>query len=895
MPKRLTVHVLSHTHWDREWYQPFQSYRKRLLFQTGKLLDLLESKPAYKHFHFDGQTALLEDHLAVRPQDRPRLERLIHAGRILVGPWYVMPDELLLSGESLVRNLMRGTRLARDFGGRPMSCGYAVDVFGHVSQLPQILAGFGITAAMLHRGTSGHEEQAEMSWVGADGTRCLLLKVHLWSGYNDFISLTRWDKFDLPEYERQKLEFASSTVAFALDGNDHAPADPEVPELIRDLNQRSRDLRFVHSSMPKFLRAVRKAMGARWWQGRKRLRGELRSPARQGMHNQSFNGIGSSRPYLKQWNTRIETMLTQWAEPFHGFARTLGADDQAAFLDLAWRYLLLNHPHDSIVGCSVDDVHRDMLYRFRQAWHLTRDATNESLLALAGAADTASLPRGEPALVLFRAAPSGDPVTVVDVDVPRDVAAAARDEGLLPRVFDERGEALAAQLVEVREKAPPAFPMKKTLSPRPIYGNPAGRPGAAGPVDRLRMAVEAPAPAYGYRALGFGFAEGDGPAPVETVAVGDRSMENAHLRVTVRPDGRWDLADKARGITYRGLGGLEDAEDAGHGWNFIPPGSDRDGFDFRPARVETTLSRGAKARVRGGPAGPLYASLEIRFDWRVPDHSPGARRGRMATLAVTTTLALAAGSPALMVRTVIANTASRHRVRVRFPTKIDASSYFADTAYDLVERPVRVPDTRRWKEHAFPWGPMKGVLAMHDGRRGLAILTRGLQEGGVEDTARRTMTLTLFRSFIERIGGTETVDSRLLGDVASEYALVPFAPDAGWQAGLLTRCRHLNAPERAILIDKAPGEEPTARSFLELDGPVVVEAVKVDEDGKGRRVVRLLNPSEEKVTARVRLAGAGGKAWQARLDETHRRPLRVRKDGAVTVRLKPKEVATVIL
>ena len=145
MPRRpYRLHVLSHTHWDREWYQTFQGFRKRLVFHLDALLDLMESDEAYRYFHLDGQTACLLDYLEVRPENRDRLCRLIESGRILIGPWFTMPDELLLSGESLVRNLLLGHRLCRDFGTKPMPVGYVTDIFGHNSQFPQILKGFGI-------------------------------------------------------------------------------------------------------------------------------------------------------------------------------------------------------------------------------------------------------------------------------------------------------------------------------------------------------------------------------------------------------------------------------------------------------------------------------------------------------------------------------------------------------------------------------------------------------------------------------------------------------------------------------------------------------------------------------------------------------------------------------
>src|SRR5437763_136072 len=131
----LDIHVVSHTHWDREWYLTREQFRLRLVALVDRLLDLLDNEPAYKYFHLDGQTIVLEDYLEIRPEQHARLRRAIASGRILIGPWYVMPDEFLVSGESIVRNLARGHRIAREFAS-PMPVGYLPDVFGHVAQMP---------------------------------------------------------------------------------------------------------------------------------------------------------------------------------------------------------------------------------------------------------------------------------------------------------------------------------------------------------------------------------------------------------------------------------------------------------------------------------------------------------------------------------------------------------------------------------------------------------------------------------------------------------------------------------------------------------------------------------------------------------------------------------------
>src|ERR1700687_2098257 len=179
--------VVPHTHWDREWYQPFQDFRSRLVRLMDRLLDLLERDTAFAHFHLDGQTIVLEDYLEIRPQNRARLRRLISAGRNAIGPWYVLPDEFLVSGESIVRNLQIGHRIAGEFGGSA-KVGYLPDQFGHIAQMPQILAGFNIDCAAVCCGVGADVTQTLFIWEGLDGTRVFTAFMPR-SGYSNARSL----------------------------------------------------------------------------------------------------------------------------------------------------------------------------------------------------------------------------------------------------------------------------------------------------------------------------------------------------------------------------------------------------------------------------------------------------------------------------------------------------------------------------------------------------------------------------------------------------------------------------------------------------------------------------------------------------------------------------------
>ena len=175
-----TLTIVPHTHWDREWYQPFQEYRIRLVQLTDRLLDLLAQDPEYLHFTFDGQTIILEDYLEIHPEQEETLRRYVREGRLLIGPWHILPDEFLVGPEATIRNLMLGDRISRRFGFK-MDVGYIPDPFGHISQLPQIMRGFGLDAVVFWRGVG--EAHNEFRWAAPDGSEVLV--IHLRDGYGN--------------------------------------------------------------------------------------------------------------------------------------------------------------------------------------------------------------------------------------------------------------------------------------------------------------------------------------------------------------------------------------------------------------------------------------------------------------------------------------------------------------------------------------------------------------------------------------------------------------------------------------------------------------------------------------------------------------------------------------
>ena len=427
-----TLHIISHTHWDREWYLTFQQFRLKLIHLIDKLLDILDTDPEFKYFMLDGQTIVLDDYLLMRPENEEKLRRHIQAGRILIGPWHILPDMFLVSPEAHIRNLLQGAHTSRRFGPK-MSIGYIPDPFGHPGQVPQILNGFGIQAAALWRGLS--DQPAELWWQSPDGSKVLL--AYLRDSYSNGANLPVHN----PELFAEQAAVAGNSLSahsgvhdhLIMLGTDHMEPSPRTSAAIAHANASLPDTQVVHSTLPKYIESIQ-AQIKNLGQTILTVHGELRACDRSPL----LPGVQSTRMWIKQRNQHSQTLLEKWAEPFSVFAETMIprqgklttpaeiASDRirnvSPIIHQAWRLLMENHPHDSICGCSIDQVHDEMKPRFDQVDQIGEEITRQALQAISRAVDTRA---GDTfsAIVLFNPhGASRRDVVEVALNIPETIA-----------------------------------------------------------------------------------------------------------------------------------------------------------------------------------------------------------------------------------------------------------------------------------------------------------------------------------------------------------------------------------------------------------------------------------------------------------------------------------------
>ncbi len=348
MVEQLNIIIVPHTHWDREWYQTFQQFRIRLVKTIDKLLDILDQDESFRYFMLDGQTIVLDDYLEIQPEQEERLKSYTRAGRILVGPWYLQPDEFLVSGEALIRNLQIGLRRAAEFGST-MRVGYVPDCFGHIAQLPQILQGVGIDNAVFWRGVGAEATTSEFYWTAPDGTKVLVVHLADPAGYSNarFLPLN-------PEEFVARVELLASNILpqattnnlLFMNGSDHLEPQNGLPAVIKTANgllahinpehekilthsangsaqhhsngqKKHFDSISIHiGTLPEYIECVRQ-QNTHF----PTLSGEMRSS----QYAHLLPSVLSTRMWIKQQNAATENLLERVVEPLTAWAETLGA------------------------------------------------------------------------------------------------------------------------------------------------------------------------------------------------------------------------------------------------------------------------------------------------------------------------------------------------------------------------------------------------------------------------------------------------------------------------------------------------------------------------------------------------------------------------------------------
>jgi len=793
--------IVPHTHWDREWYLSFQEYRLRLVKVLDKVIKLLK-EGTLPFFLLDGQVSALEDYLEVRPEAKREVEELVSRGALAIGPWYTQPDEFLVSGESLIRNLLIGIKEAEKYGGY-LKVGYLPDTFGHIAQLPQILKGFGMDCFIFSRGLGdeGEELGSEFLWEAPDGSK--VYAVHLLQGYCNAAHLgvkglpsplILTDPYSRPtiyydfyeeepevdvrealskvvEIARSTAKYSKSKVLLLMNGCDHLPPQANLKKLVDKLNSEAGREFFKIGNLSEYLEEVKACKGLG------KFKGELRGAR----YRPILWNVYSTRCRIKELNFKSQKLLESYAEPLSVLNWILrGAPYPRDLLNYLWKELLRNHAHDSIYGTGIDEVHLINEARFLR---VIEGAGNLALLSLYALGREAEGPNER--IVVYNPL-NWEVKGPVEVIVPSGKGRV----GEVPSQAEELG----------------------------VYG-------------LRRLTFIASVPPLGYKVYSLH----NGELKEGELGASDTFLENEFLRVEVSEGGLLKLVDKRNGAVYEGLNLFLDEGDVG------------DEYDYEPTEDGIVVTSGSvRAYPKMESKGPVKASLKIHLKLMVPKCAIGKRRAEdKVELPIEVTLSLYRGLPRLDVKVKVVNYAEDHRLRVELPTGIKGGRVVVGSQFYLVERAKEPVKGEGWVERPQATGPMLEWVAVVGRGRGLMVATRGIYEyeayEGEEGTSLR---LTLFRGIgwlsrgdlRNRRGHAgpplPTPNAQCKGELTFEYSLIPLK--GGFDVEVIKRALEYTTPLMGVFIEGGGGKLPPSFSFARLSPEgLIISALKASEDGRG--------------------------------------------------------------
>jgi mannosylglycerate hydrolase len=743
-----------------------------------------------------------------------------------------------------------------------MKHGYIPDTFGHIAQLPQILQGFGIPTFFFMRGLGAdlQDLRAEFWWQAPDGSRVL---AHYLSESYSNAALLHPDPNRMALHHGTNVGYktyfelhdrlaarASNQVALLLNGGDHLAMQPDFALALAGLDAAVPD-HIRNGNLDDFVQAILADHP-----DLQVLTGELRF----GRYHPVLKDVLSARLYLKQANERAQQALEGQAERFASLSLAAGGQDFAPFLRYAWTVLLKNHPHDSICGCSVDAVHREMLIRFAQVEQVAQKVVDAALHDLAARAagmveddqipivvfNPSPLARGghvQLAVAPYSAIPLGERIfdwerTAVPVDLH---ACTLRDASGAVVPFQVIGKQLFTEDILHRRKNVERVVIEFMADAVPPLGWQVYRLAPGGSVG-------------GPRHL----------APIE-----ERALENELLRVVVEEDGTLTLTDKATGKVYRGLNQLVDEGDAGDEYTFSPPMT-------QETRVST------QGHWSMDPPPDAF-TLVVRGLMQLPDALDMSRQARSSSSVacqVITTVRLLPRARRVELSVAFENGARDHRLRAVFPTGFSqVTQSLAETAFGVIHRPTEPEASIGWREKTSPTYAQRRFVCVEQDEHGLALLNKGLPEYEVSPDGRIWLTVLRAVGWLSRDDLTTrpgqagpaypTPEAQCPGSHTFDYAIVPYR--SGWsQAELFREAEDYWLPLVARSVQGIRAGDPQPLPFVSLlhvDPPqAVLSCLKPAEDDDGI-ILRLFNPDPAPLTARLTLGLPVAAAWHVNLNE----------------------------
>lgn len=866
------VHIVPHMHWDREWYFSTEESRILLVNNMREIMDMLENNPDYPYFVMDGQTAILEDYLAVKPQDKERIKKLVEEGKLIIGPWYTQTDEMVVGGESIVRNLLYGIKDCGEFGDY-MKIGYLPDSFGQSAQMPQILNGFDIKHSMFWRGCSERKGtgKTEFNWTSDDGSEVVVQMLPL--GY----AIGKYLPTDIDALKKRMEKYfpvldrgATTEHEILPNGHDQMPVQKNIFNVIEKLKELYTDREFFLSRYENIFEELEKESN------RDTISGEFLD----GKYMRVHRSIFSTRMDIKAANARIESKITNILEPLASIAYSLGFEYHHGLIELIWKEIMKNHAHDSIGCCCSDKVHKEIMNRF-----LLAEEKVDRLIEFykRKITDAISCEKALDKLTIFNLIPyEREEIIRAQIITKMKSFEMVNDEDIK----------LDFQVIHKEE-------IDAGLIDRQIvhYGN-------YDPFMIYTIEFKDVVPAMGYKT--YLIKESEFMIEKEYEAV--NKIDNDFYEIEVNENGTLKILDKKMNKTFDNVLLMENGGDEGDEYDFSPLVDEKLIFNTH-VKAEYSIKK-----------NKFNNEIKISYRLDVPKNIESRKNNNIDGY-VDFNISINVPNDKARIDIVfdIDNQACDHRIRTYIPTNIASKFSVSDNQFGYIKRDVYdeamdVWEKEGWDERPDSIYPMLTFVGLSDDKHGVAVLTNSTREFEIVGEKFDTIAITLFRSvgflgkeeMIRRPGRPSgiklpTPDSQLIGNIIIDFAIATHekstleANVANMAKQYLTPMVTYNKmPYNAMKLNDSEVSTPYSYSLLkQCDENLVLSVIKKAEKEEGL-IIRMYNPNEYEESTNLLFDRSIKEAVKVNLNERKIEKINI-EDNSIKVKCRKNQVQTILI
>lgn len=895
------IHIVSYTHWDREFRWDFETTRMWLVRLWDNLLDIMSQKTDFKYFMFDGQFVMVEDYLEIRPEREQEIRDLVKSGRLQIGPWYTLADSSSVNGESLIRNLMTGLKKSEDFGGA-MKVGYNVFSFGQISQLPQIYAGFDIDNIIFYKHMDRSRSRFdEFIWQGPDGTKALTSRLGKEARWNFFFAghipivynRDPWDKdwqykfgemgksFHLCEpdnyagfhfitepktsfhaenikdgFERTLATLKETSVPEHLlffDGTDFTEPHPLTPEIIARAQKIFGDeYEIIHSTLVNYIEAIKPIVKDR---DIDIIKGHMKDGPAGSIHTD----VLSVHPELQKINSQTENMLFRQAEPFAAIAWCMGNIYPKAYIDKALNLMFKSHAHDSIQGVGPWTLSAGVEHNLLQAKIIADNVATDSIQKITANINTEKVQDGELFAVIYNScAFKRDDIIEAYLDIPKDWSV----ENL---IFEDVDGNLVDhyELERVETRAGIYHPRSRNM---PIY------------INRFHVLLDVKdVPAVGYKTIKIKHKEqalypyphedfDKVDIPYAPLATDTRNAENEYVKLKIADDGSFEIINKSTGKQHKRLNYFMDEGQKGNQQRCYPPKIDK---------ILTTLGKPAEISLVINT--DLLVKFEIETGMDVPkcfDEARNRRSSETEFVPIESTITIRKDSPIVEVETSVDNKVKDHFLRVCFESGIKADNTYSTEVFNTEVHPTKSSRNGKWQGSQLTRHQQHLFMNINDGKDGLTILNDALCDYEIINPENGTIAQSIIRGVELKIPCDNRLWMEYPGDLSTQslrkhtkrYGILVHKGD--WQdCKAYSRAIGFNVPLRIGQIAKQHGILPLEKGFWDIDSREVVLSAYKKAENRDSLIVRIFNPTDKKIRANIQLSEFTKKVYLVNLNE----------------------------